>query len=67
MELNEIKKDLYRNNPVAVLGFIRKGVAYYFSRKGYPDEVKFEVPVNDMGDADFFNEMDSKHLIRWIV
>lgn len=28
MELNEIKKDLYRNNPVAVLGFIRKGVAY---------------------------------------
>jgi hypothetical protein len=30
-------------------------------------KVNFEIPINDMGDADFFSQMDSKHLNRWIV
>jgi len=29
--------------------------------------VVFEIPVIDMGDADFFQEMDSKYLNRWIT
>lgn len=68
MELNEIKKLLYKENPHAVLKHIRKGVAYYSAHISSVDKiVQFEVPVNDMGDADFLSSMDSKLLIRWIT
>lgn len=68
MELNDIKKTLYKENPSAVLKHIRKGVAYYSSHIVSTDKViQFEVPVNDMGDADFLTHMDSKLLIRWIT
>jgi hypothetical protein len=29
--------------------------------------VKFKVPVDDMGDADFFPNMEAKLLIRYIA
>lgn len=67
MEKNEIKKELYRNNPKAELKFIRKGVAYYESLLSNEQEIRFEVPVSDMGDADFHSSMDSKLLIRYLV
>jgi hypothetical protein len=68
MEKNEIKKALYKENPHAVLKYIRKGVAYYSSHILSTDcIVQFEVPVDDMGDADFFPNLDGKLLIRWIV
>jgi hypothetical protein len=68
MEKNEIKKALYKENPHAVLKCIRKGVAYYSSHILSTDYiVQFEVPVDDMGDADFFPNLDGKLLIRWIV
>jgi len=57
---------LYRENPVAKLIMIRKGLAYY-DTKTNDIIVNFEIPVSDMGDADFLNEMESKLLIRWIV
>ncbi len=64
MELNEIKKMLYRNNVPAKLTRIRKNVAYY----EIPDKtVTFAVPINDMGDTDFLPDMDAKLLIRYIV
>lgn len=70
LQLNDIKKILYKDNPSAVLTQIRKGVAYYsaFTISG-TDQIKiyFEVPVSDMGDADFLSHMDSKYLIRWLV
>jgi hypothetical protein len=67
MELNDIKKVLYKENPTAVLKQIRKGVAYYSAHVPSIDKViQFEIPVNDMGDADFLAHMDSKLLIRWI-
>ncbi len=70
MEKNEIKKALYKQNPKATFKFIRKGVAYYLtiieSENYEPVEIRFEVPVLDMGDADFEYSMDSKYLIRWI-
>ena len=71
MEKNEIKKALYKQNPQAVFKLIRKGVAYYLtiieSENYEPVEIRFEIPVSDMGDADFEHSMDSKYLIRWIV
>lgn len=64
MELNEIKKILYKTNPTAYFRFVRKNVVYYSTDD---NQFRFEVPVNDMGDADFLSEMDSKYMIRWIV
>jgi hypothetical protein len=56
MEKNEIKKALYKQNPKAEFKFIRKGVSYYLaiieSENYEPVEIRFEVPVSDMGDAD---------------
>lgn len=67
MEKNEIEKALYKNNPTAKLTMIRKGVAYYSAVINDETEVRFEVPVNDMGDATFFSTMDSKFLRRYIA
>ncbi len=74
MEKNEIKKALYKQNPVASFKMVRKGIAYYTasieddSRK-IPEtrNISFEVPIEDMGDADFLNLMEGKLLIRWIA
>lgn len=66
MELNEIKKALYKQNPVAQLQFIRIGVAYYETTLEDNSTIRFEIPVDDMGSTDFFPQMDSKLLIRWI-
>lgn len=70
METNDIKKYLYKQNPKAKLSYIRKGHAYYTTTIQADDiskNILFEIPVQDMGDADFHNEMDGKLLIRWIL
>jgi len=72
MEKNEIKKELYKQKPMAALDFIRKGDAYYSTVLNCENgidtvSVQFKVPVNDMGDADFFGQMDAKLLIRYII
>jgi hypothetical protein len=65
MTKNEIKKLLYKQKPVAFLQYIRKGNACYESI--IEDRIIwFEVPVSDMGDADFWPEMQGQLLIRWI-
>ena len=66
MEKNELKKLLYREKPKAEFRYIRKGTAYY--RAITVDvTIDFQIPVQDMGDADFLDEMEAKLLIRWIV
>ena len=65
MTASEIKKVLHRTNPPANLLHIKKGKAVYQS-KTEVGNVVFNVPVDDMGDAAFLQQMDSKHLIRWI-
>lgn len=71
MTKNEISILLYKQNPKATLSYIRKGNAYYSAL--VEDVVKgsvfvqFEVPVIDMGDADFTVEMEGKYLRRWIL
>lgn len=70
MENNEIKKALYKQSPVASLDRVRKGVAYYITQIKDVDSnkhISFEIPVEDMGDADFFVKMEAKHLIRWLA
>lgn len=67
MELNEIKKILYKEKPVASFSHIRKGSAYYSTTLIDGTQIRFEIPVIDMGDADFNYNMDAKLLIRWIV
>ena len=71
MTNTEIKKALYKQKPTAKLKFIRMGVAYYQAfiemESGNPYEVGFEIPVDDMGEADYLPEMDAKLLNRYIV
>lgn len=66
MDKNEIKKEFYKRKPIAHLSYIRKGVAVYKAILGNTIHF-FEVPISDMGDADFFPEMDAKLLIRWLI
>lgn len=67
---NMIKKILYKEKPKANLLYIRKGTAYYQSVIGSDGKgelvVTFQVPVSDMGDADFLPEMESQYLIRYM-
>jgi len=67
VSLNEIKKALYKQNPIANLEYIRKGIAYYTSVINENDMIYFEVPCNDMGEADFTPHMKAKYLIRYII
>lgn len=71
METNEIKKLLYKQSPNAALDRIRKGVAYYVANLNITEStttyVYFEVPIDDMGDTDFYKNMEAKHLIRWMI
>jgi len=66
----DIKKLVYRQQPVAKFEKIRIGVAYYtfnvlwreVTRLGF----SFEIPIEDMGTADFYKEMEAKHLLQWL-
>lgn len=73
MNLTEIKKELYKQKPTAQLLYLRKGVAYYDAKIKIAEEpiiqyktIFFEVPVSDMGDADFTPTMSANLLNRWI-
>ena len=69
MTNTEIKKALYKQKPEALLSHIRGGIAHYITVIKEDDDIAtvyFEVPVVDMGDADFFPTMDAKLLARYI-
>ena len=73
MNLTEIKKELYKQNPIAELLYIRKGAVYYDAKIKIKEEpiikyktIFFKIPVSDMGDADLKPTMDAKLLIRWL-
>jgi hypothetical protein len=66
MNKTELKKALYKQKPEARFSHIRKGNAYYYADLE-ECRVHFEIPVSDMGDADFNAKMDGKLLNRWIV
>ena len=63
----KLKKLCINKKPLAKLVMIRKEVVYYKTQLSDLTIVNFEIPVNDMGDADLFPEMDAKSLNRWII
>lgn len=65
MTETEIKKILLKEKPEARLSYIRKGHALYYADTK-EKRIYFNVPVNDMGDADFGAVMPGQSLIRWI-
>ncbi len=71
MDLNDVKKALYKQKPMAKLLYVRKGdVLYQCTLTNNEDEfenIHFNIPVSDMGDSDFLPEMEAKLLARWIV
>ena len=58
MKKNELKKALYKTKPKAKLIYIRNGNAYYLAEID-DNTIRFEVPIDDMGDADFLPTMDA--------
>lgn len=66
MEKNEIKKLLYKTNPIATFMYISKGVVYYTSPMEEEEDLTFEIPIDDMGSAPFYPKMEAKLLIRWL-
>lgn len=66
MSTVEVKKALYKRNPTAFLKKIQYEKAYY-TTSIEECALDFEVPCNDMGEAEFLPQMPAKLLIRWIV
>jgi hypothetical protein len=70
MEKNEVKKELYKQKPVATFEKIVGGVAYWtceVSSEDKPISVKFSVPFSEIQDSEFLNEIPAQLLIRWII
>lgn len=68
MTNEEIKKEIYKQNPKAQLERIVKGNLIYKtdSVRPYYRAVYFSVPFEDIGDATFYSEMEAKYLIRYL-
>lgn len=69
MDKITIKKELYKQNPDANFVQVKKGACLYKATILLEQEqdLSFLVPVDDMGDAIFYNTMPAKGLIRWLV
>lgn len=74
MELNEIKKLLYKENPPAFLENVRKDGILYISQVGASAErsdegitFRFRVPLTELGETIWSPRVDAKLLIRYII
>jgi len=70
MNKTEIKKALYKQKPVAEFNCIIGTTLYYKTKVLFEDKsitVDFAIPVDEIGDAVFYKEMDGKLLNRYIV
>lgn len=70
MELNEIKKTLYKGNPKADLMYIDKERMLYVTNLGtgsIDGIINFSIPLGDIQDAKFLPVMEAKLLIRWLI
>ena len=73
MDKTEIKKALYKQKPMAKFNCIIGTTIYYKTTIYSDDKIKvsqnidFAIPVDEIGDAVFHNEMDAKLLNRYIV
>ena len=64
MKLNEIKKGLYKEKPVAKLQQDSAGYLSYTCTLSNSYECLFEIPHKE--SSDFKEEMESQLLIRWL-
>lgn len=70
MTRTEIRKALYKQKPIAKLDKIFMGKAYYSTIVQISEAIEtlnFEVPCDDMGEAEFGVVMPAKELGRWVV
>jgi hypothetical protein len=67
-ELNDLKKMLYKENPFAIFRRANKtGLLYTADLVDKTIDIRFIIPFDEIGDADFGHTMPAKHLIRWIL
>lgn len=78
MTINEVKKALYRQNPIAKKTAIDGYYYHYLTHLKHPEAIstavsakglvpiRFEVPIQDMGATVFGEEVEAKYLIRWM-
>ena len=67
MTLNEIKKELYKQKPSAYFVVANKDGLHYRAELIDSYAIRFLIPFNDIGDADFGLVIESQLLIRYIV
>ena len=76
MELNQIKKALYRQNPIANLWGVSISANHYQTyikdAQGNNYKIKFRIPEEEItpifkdDNGNYLPQMEAKHLIRWI-
>lgn len=67
MSTNEIKKELYKQKPIAEFGYARDGFKNYSCELligGFEEIIEFNVPDSE---ASFEDKVPAQLLIRWIV
>lgn len=77
MELNEIKKQLYKDKPKASFVHARKEGLLYSCECRTPEvnekglsvwkNIFFQVPIIELGETAFIDEMPAQLLIRYII
>ena len=65
MELNDIKKILYKTKPSAYFMYAREGCLYYHTL--HPMEFFFRIQVSDIGEATYMPEMAAQLMIRYLI
>ncbi len=69
MSLDEIKKILYKEKPIAKQynwGLYMEGAIHYYRTDTSIGRFYFNVPRNEMGDTEFEEELPAQYLIRWL-
>lgn len=70
MTKEEIKKELYKQAPMAYFFLAKKGRLLYsadIKTEDSMENIVFEIPFSDMGDGEFLNSMEAKYLIRYLI
>lgn len=63
MDLNEIKKTLYKEKPIAILSFTHEEYVQYIAKIGQRIDVVFQIPIEE---HQFEKQVPAQLLIRWI-
>lgn len=77
MDINVIKKELYKQNPIAKIDYISEGKIYYKTiikidsiQESLPHDLLylfFCIPMEETKGTRFNSEEPAKLLIRWLV